>query len=135
MRYLSCGMHLYYRTLAGSAGGFAETLDRACVLFGENFADAGERVDFLGSFVRAQAHDARKTERVAAVVTVGTLDIVEGDFQNDVGLDAAAVTEIFHGMREEVAREFLDLDVCQARISFADVDEAMIVANREGVVG
>src|SRR2546430_6728173 len=111
MRYLSCGKHLYERTLPERAGGLPQMLDLVSVLFGKDFADAGERIDFFGSFVGPETHDTRKTKGVAAVVTAGTLNIVEGYFKDDGGLDAAAIAKVFRGVREEVASKLVNLDV------------------------
>ena len=73
-------------------------LDLVRVLFGKDFADAGERIDFADGFVRAEAHDTRKTQGVTAVMPAGALDIVEGDLENDIGFNAAAKAEILDGV-------------------------------------
>src|SRR5712664_2730011 len=89
-----------------------EAANFSCVLRLENFADAGERVDFGGGLVRAQARDTRKPKGKAAVVALRALDIVEGDFEDDCGLD-----------------------VGEAGGGFADVDEPVAVAHGERVIG
>src|SRR2546423_9382799 len=63
------------------------------------------------------------------------LNIVESDFENDVRFDAALVAEVFDGMGQEIVGELADLDVGQAGIGFADVDEALVVTDGEGVIG
>ncbi len=68
----------------------------------ENFADAGERVDFGDGLVRAQAHDTRKTKSKAAVVALRALDIVEGDFEDDCGLDVALEPAVFGGVFQKI---------------------------------
>jgi len=68
----------------------------------KNFADAGEGVDFGDGFVRAQAHDAGETEGKATFVAVGALNIVEGDFEHDGGLDVALEAAIFGGVIKEI---------------------------------
>src|SRR5437763_16295668 len=63
------------------------------------------------------------------------LNIVESDFENDVRFDAALVAEVFDRVGQEIVGELADLDVGQAGIGFADVDEALVVTDGEGVIG
>ena len=72
------------------------------VLARENFADAVEGVDFSDGFVWAKAGNAGKAEGEAAVVTIRTLDVVEGDFDNDEWTDGSNVAVIFDGVGEEI---------------------------------
>src|SRR5690606_2377685 len=58
-------------------------------IVGGEAATGFEGVDFGGGFVGANAGDAGKTEREAAVVAGAGLDAVEGDFEHGVGHDAA----------------------------------------------
>jgi hypothetical protein len=68
----------------------------------KNFADAGERVDLGDGFVWPQAHNAREAEREAAFVAIGALNVVEGDFEHDGGLDVALEAAIFGGVIKEI---------------------------------
>ena len=52
---------------------------------------AGEGVDFGDRFVWTQADDAGESQGVAGVVALGALDVVEGNLDDDVWLDGAAV--------------------------------------------
>src|SRR2546423_1606723 len=123
------------RTLPKSTGELTAMLGRACVLFGEDFMDTRQGVDFRDGFVGPETHDSRKAQRVTAVVPFGLLDIVESDFENDSWFDAALVAEIFDGVSQEVFGKLADFHVGQAGVGFADVDQALVVAHGEGVVG
>src|SRR5256885_15627441 len=71
------------RTLPKSTGELTAMLGRACVLFGEDFMDARQSVDFRDGFVGPETYDSRKAQRVTAVVPLGSLNIVDSDLQND----------------------------------------------------
>jgi hypothetical protein len=79
-----------------------EIANSFCVLRVENFVDAGEGVDFGNGFVWAQAHDAGETEGETAFVAAGALNIVEGDFEDDGGLDVALEAAVFGGVVKEI---------------------------------
>jgi len=60
----------------------------------EEFADTGQGIDFGDGFVWAQTHDAREAEGEAAIVAIGSLDVVEGHFEDDGGFDIALETAV-----------------------------------------
>jgi len=101
----------------------------------ENFADAGEGVDFSDGLVWAEADDAREAQGEAAVVAVGALNIVEGDLEDDGGFDVALEAAVFGGVLEKILSEFTDLDIREAGVGFANVDETTVVSHGEGVIG
>lgn len=65
-----------------------------------------DAVGVFGQFVRPQAHDARKTQGVTAVVSIGLHHVVERDFQNDLRLDQQAHALIFERMLDEPPGHF-----------------------------
>src|ERR1700739_2925424 len=68
----------------------------------KNFLDAGERIDFGDGFVWAESHDAREAEGKAALVATRTLNIVEGNFEDDSGLDIALEAAIVGGVLQKI---------------------------------
>src|SRR6266404_5469042 len=105
------------------------------VLGVKDFADTRESIDVGDRLVRPQTQDSREAQGETAVVAFRALNIVKGDFQDDGGLDIALEPAVFGGVIQEVLGEFANLDVGQARIGFADVDQAAVVAHGKGVVG
>src|SRR5216110_541379 len=102
------------------------------------FVDTAYFVDGLylvDRFVVADAHDARKSERVARFVARRLLDAVKRDLQDHLRLDdvhrsVSRLRDLF-----EKLRELIDLDVGQSRIRFADVDQLPVAKNGERVIG
>src|SRR5712672_331301 len=101
----------------------------------KDFADTGERINVADRFVRPQTHDSGEAQGETAVMACGTLNIVEGDFEADGGFDIALRPAGCGGVVQEVLGERANLDVGQARIGFANIDEPAIVAYGKGVVG
>ena len=98
--------------------------------------DALDGIDLFQRLVGADAEDAGEAEGEAAGVAGAAHDVVEGDFEDDEGLDGAEVAAVFEGVELEELGEFGDLDVGDAGVGFADVEEfAVEVADGEGVVG
>src|SRR5450631_1733387 len=105
------------------------------VLMGENLADTVEGVDFMGGLVGAKANDAGESQGETAVVAMGTLDIVKSDFHDDERINGADVPVVFDGVGQEIGGEFADFGVGHPGIGFANVDEAIGIANGKSVVG
>ena len=76
----------------------------------------------------------RKAQRIPALVSVRLHHVVEGDFQNDFRFDDQAEALIFDGVFQEPLSHLGDLDVGQAGIRFADVEQFFSIAHGEGVV-
>ena len=60
-------------------------------LCAEEAAGGGEGVDVFGGFVAALADDSWEAQRKPGIVAGAFADGVEGDFQDDAGLDFEAV--------------------------------------------
>jgi hypothetical protein len=65
-------------------------------LAGEEFGDGGKGVDARRRLVGPAADDTGEAEGVAAGVAAGLLDVVEGDFDDNEGLDG---TDVAMGQR------------------------------------
>ena len=87
------------------------------------------RVDLSNRLVGTQANDPGEAQGIAAVVTVGAHHSIKSDFQHNLGLHVAHVAVIDQSVREEPLRHFVDLDVRQSGISFADVDQLLAFAH------
>src|SRR5450432_2259171 len=104
-------------------------------LGGEDFLDMLERVDFRDGFIGTKADDSREAEGEAAFVTIGVLNIIEGNFKDDGGFDLATESLVFHGVSEEIFGEMANFGVGDTGIRFADVGEAVAGAHGKGVIG
>src|SRR5258705_5230567 len=85
--------------------------------------------------IRAQPHDPWKAYRVARVVPVASLDLVEGDLDDRVGPDDARAPEVLDRRRQEVLGHLRDLLIGETRVRLADDAQAVAVLHRERVVG
>src|SRR5215475_9252773 len=101
----------------------------------EEGGEGGESVEVRGGFVGADTEDAGKAQGVTAGVAVGSLDVVEGHFEDDEGLHDAEVALVFNGVFPKKLGEFQDLGIREAGVGFANVEELVAVANGERVVG
>ena len=70
----------------------------------ENLADPGERIDLGDGFVWAQTHYTRETQGKAAFVAIRTLNIVEGDLEDDGGLNVALEAAVFGSVFQKILR-------------------------------
>ena len=101
----------------------AAQLDRFVDLGLVDGFDAGEGVDFGEGLVGAEAEDAREAEGESAGVARAAHDVVEGDFEDDEGLDGAEVALVFERVGFEEFGEVGDFGVGDAGVGFADVEE------------
>ena len=101
----------------------------------EDFADAGECVDLSDGFVWTQAQDTRKAEGKAAVVAVGALNVVEGHLENDGGFDITLKTAVFGGVLQKILGQLANLDIGEARVGFADIEQPAVVTDGKCVIG
>src|SRR5256885_8215704 len=99
---LARGSALLFRMLAGDGA--------------RDLAHRVERVDLAHRLVRSQPDDARETHRVAGVMPIGLLHLIEGDLDDGVGANDAQPTEVLDRCREEVLRHLRDLLVCEPRV-------------------
>src|SRR5258706_3864856 len=93
-----------------------------------------ERVDLVDRLVRPQADDPRKAHRVAGVVSIALLDLVERDLDDRVWTDDPDLTEILDGRREEVLGHLGDLLVGETGVRLSYVAQTVAVADCERVV-
>src|SRR5260370_6354195 len=123
---LSCLSHLGQLLLGRSA-------EEALV----KFRDPLEGVDLPDRLVVADAHDARKTQRVAARVPARVLNRVEGDLEHDFGSHDPGPAAIFDGHTEKPLRHLGDLGIGEPGIRLAYIYEPAHgrVLDRERVVG
>ena len=96
--------------------------------------DGGEGVDVRRGLVGAEAGDARKAEGIATGVAIRFLNVVESNFEDDERFDSARVAVIFEGVVLEELGELGDFGIGEARISFADIEEPVAIANGESVI-
>src|SRR5260370_32935811 len=101
----------------------------------KDFADTRERINVGDRFVWPQTHDSGEAQGETAVTACGALNIVEGDFEDDGGLDIALKPAVFGGVVPEVLGGLANLDVGQARLGFSGGDEPAIRAHGTGVIG
>src|SRR4051794_29200833 len=99
--------------------------------FARNGSNIVDGIGVLGALVGAQAHYARKTEGVAALVAGAWLYSVEGHLYHDKRLYKAGASEIADSMRLEPLGHLDDLGVCKARICLAHI-EKLIVGSEHG---
>src|SRR5438132_2023174 len=92
-------------------------------------------VDLADGLVRPQTDDARKAQRVARFVALAGLDLVERHLDHAIRLDQPEAAVVADGVREEVLGHLGDLLVRETRVGLSDVEQALAVADREGVVG
>src|SRR5216683_4834492 len=123
---LSCLGHLGQLLLCGSA-------EVPLV----EFRDPLEGVDLLDRLVVADAHDARKTQRVAARVPARVLNRVEGYLEDDFGSHHPRPAAIVDGHTEKPLGHLGDLRIGKPGIRLAHVYESACgrVLDRERVVG
>src|ERR1700741_4197689 len=79
---------------------------------GDFFSDLAhrlDRVDLGHRLVWTQSHDPRETHRVAGVVPVRLLDLVERDLGDRIGAHDAKTTKVLHRAVKEVLRHVGDL--------------------------
>ena len=93
-----------------------------------------EGVDFFDRLVGAEAQDAGKAERVAAVVAITLHDVVEGDFDDDFWLDNQLAAVRFHGVVEEPLGHGEDFLIGEPAVGFADVAQVGTIAHGESVI-
>src|SRR5579862_9918408 len=99
------------------------------------FADPLEGIDLIRRFIRAQAHDTGKAQRVTAAMPCGLLDIIESHFDDDVGLDRPAKALIRDRVLQEILREPANFFVGQACKGLADIAQPVLAAHRKGEIG
>src|SRR5579871_285028 len=87
----------------------------------EDFSCRFDRIGVLRSLVRAQSHDPRKPQRVAAFMAVRLHHVVECDLQYNLWLDGTAETLIFDGVLKKPLGHLGDFGVGQSRISLANI--------------
>src|SRR5205823_5889665 len=92
-------------------------------------------VDLADGLVRPQTDDARKAQRVARFVALAGLDLVERHLDHGIRLDQPEAAVVADGVREEVLGHLGDLLVRETRVGLSDVEQALAVPDREGVVG
>ena len=64
--------------------------------------------------------DSGETERIATVVALARIDGVEGDLEDDVGLDFAFVARLAKCVFGEMLGQVFDLDIGKTAVGFAD---------------
>jgi hypothetical protein len=101
--------------LVGVGGGFGAfftfKFDGEVVGAAEDLFDAVEGVDVVDGFVGADAGDAGEAEGEAGVVTFGAGDLVEGDFEDDGGLDDVVAAVVFEGFCFKACGEVGDFGI------------------------
>src|SRR5438094_2489159 len=94
-----------------------------------------QRVDLADRRVRPKARDPRETHRVAGLVPIARLDLVERDLDHGIGHDGSDTPVVLNGVLEEVLRHLGDLLVGEPRVRLADIQKTIAVADRERVIG
>ena len=103
-------------------------------------ATVERRSTSCGALVLPDAHDAREAQREPRGMPRRAVDDVEGDLDDDRGLDDAVAPVDAERVRLEPARHLRDLGVGQAAVGLADGDElalgriGSVVDDRERVV-
>src|SRR3989449_5269245 len=103
-------------------------------LTSSDLPDGLDGVDLGDGLVRPQADDPRKTHRVSGIVSLARLDLVEGHFDDRVRYHRADAAVVVDGVVLEILRHLGDLFVGEPGVGLADIQEALTVADREGVV-
>src|SRR5690606_30181948 len=83
-------------------------------------------IDIGEGFVRADSHDAREAERVAAFMTLARLNRIERHFNNDLRNDTPPTSLLLDGGGEKMLREMRDLRIGEAGVGFADGEEPIV---------
>ena len=97
--------------------------------------DTRERIDLGDRLVRPQTNNSGEAQGETAVVAFRALNIVEGYFKDDGRLHVALIAAIFCGVLQKVLGKLANLDVAQARVGFANIDQPDVVAHGKGVIG
>src|SRR5690348_12665089 len=99
--------------------------------------DFSHPLDVIGLFWRlvvADAQDAGEPQRITTGVAVGTHDGIKSDLQHDFGFHFPPEAVVGESVRQEPLGHVGDLFICESGIGFADIQQAIAVANREGVI-
>ena len=103
-----------------------------------DFFDTGEGVDFGDGLVFSDSQNSWEAEGEAAGVAGGAHDVIEGDFEDNEGLDSAEVAVVDEGVGFEEGGQGGDFLVGEAGVGFANVFEGLVgivgVADGEGVI-
>src|SRR4029079_4247852 len=94
-----------------------------------------ERVDLAHGLVGAETRYPREPHRVAGLVAIARLDLVEGHLDHGVGDHAAHASVVLQRVLEKVFRHLGDLLIGEARVGLSNVEEALPIADRERVIG
>src|SRR5438093_7014047 len=84
-----------------------------------------QRVDLADRLVRPKARDPRETHRVAGLVPIARLDLVERDLDHGIGHDRSDAPVVPNGMLEDVLRHLGDPFVGEPRLRLADTNKPL----------
>jgi len=105
------------------------------VLLREQFVDSLQSVNFADNLILTRAHDARKTQRIAALMAFGFLYVVEGHFNYQLRFNNYPEALIFERMFEKESCVLRDFDVRKSRIGLTDVEQSFAVTYGKGEIG
>ena len=96
-----------------------------------NLLGAFEGINLPHRLVVSNAQNARKAKREAAVMAVGTHDVVEGYFENQQRFDSAEAAEFFERVLLEEFCQLVDFCIRETGIGFADIFQLIAIFYRK----
>src|SRR5579885_474615 len=103
-------------------------------LFLIQFPHAVERLDFCWVVIGSNAHNSCKAQRIAAFVTIGSLNVVKRHLNSHAGVYAPPEAPIFNRVLQKILCQLMNLAVCKTGIGFADGYKTIVIAHRKGEV-
>src|SRR5579872_5693112 len=100
----------------------------------EDLPHSFNAVGILGRLVGTQPDNTRESERISALVPVGTHHVIESYFQNDLGLDNTPESLIFDRVLQKPRGHLQKLSISETGISFPDVNQSVSIPNRKRVI-
>src|SRR2546428_838606 len=82
-------------------------------------------VDLPHRFIGTEPRDPREAHRVAGLMTIAGLDLIESDLDDGVGHDRAHAPVVLDGVLQKIARHLCDLLVRETGIRLSDVEKTV----------